>query len=74
MSPYLVADAATSVSKDGVEYIKRYSGSNRFDTAIDISRNNFPSNSKNLVIVNGMNPADALSGGPWLQSYLLLFC
>lgn len=52
------------IKKDGIEYIRRYSGSDRFSTAVDISKNTFPNGSDNLIIANGMNPADALSGGP----------
>lgn len=59
-----VANAETSIKKDGVEYMKRYSSSDRFKTAVDVSKSNFPKDTSNLIIVNGMNPADALSGGP----------
>ena len=60
----VISNASTSISKNGREYMIRYSGSNRFDTAVDVSKGNFSENTKNLIIVNGMNPADALSGGP----------
>lgn len=63
-----VANAETSIKKDGVEYMKRYSSSDRFKTAVDVSKSNFSANTKNLIVVNGMNPADALSGGLWQPS------
>ena len=59
-----IASADSSVSKDGIEYMKRYSGSDRYQTAVDVSKSTFPENTTNLIIVNGKNPADALSGGP----------
>lgn len=59
-----IANAETSIKKDGVEYMKRFSGTDRFKTAVDVSKSNFSANTKNLIVVNGMNPADALSGGP----------
>ena len=59
-----VANAETSIKKDGVEYMKRFSSSDRFKTAVDVSKSNFSKDTSNLIIVNGMNPADALSGGP----------
>lgn len=59
-----VANAESSIKKDGVEYMKRFSSSDRFKTAVDVSKSNFSKDTSNLIIVNGMNPADALSGGP----------
>lgn len=46
--------------KRSLRYIERYSGSNRFNTATSISRNNF-SSSTNVIIVNGRAPSDALA-------------
>lgn len=46
--------------KRSTKYIKRYSGSNRFNTATSISSNNF-SNSNNVIVVNGRAPSDALA-------------
>lgn len=59
-----VGNAESSIKKDGVEYMKRFSSSDRFKTAVDVSKSNFSKDTSNLIIVNGMNPADALSGGP----------
>lgn len=60
----VVANAETSIKKDGIEYMKRFSGTDRFKTAVDVSKSTFSANTKSLILVNGMNPADALSGGP----------
>ncbi|WP_101773234.1 cell wall-binding repeat-containing protein [Peptostreptococcus faecalis] len=59
-----IVNAETNVTKGDILYITRYSGNERFQTAIDLSKGNFKENTKNLIIVNGNNPADALSGGP----------
>lgn len=59
-----VANAEISITQNGVEYMKRYSSTDRFKTAVDVSKSNFGANTSNLIIVNGANPADALSGGP----------
>lgn len=59
-----VATSNADVTKDGIQYTKRFRGTNRFGTAVEISKQNYPNGAKILIIANGMNPADALSGGP----------
>ncbi|SFE86250.1 cell wall-binding repeat-containing protein [Peptostreptococcus sp. D1] len=63
-----LASAETTVTKSGVELMKRYSGADRFQTAVDVSKGNYPNGSSNVILVNGSNPADALSGGPLAYS------
>lgn len=59
-----VANAETVIKVDNVEIMRRYSGNDRNLTAVDVSKGNYPNGAKNVVLVNGTNPADALSGGP----------
>lgn len=63
-----LASAETTVTKSGVELMRRYSGADRFQTAVDVSKGNYPNGSSNVILVNGSNPADALSGGPLAYS------
>lgn len=46
--------------KRSLRYIERYSGSNRFNTATSISKNNY-STANNVIVVNGRAPSDALA-------------
>ncbi len=46
--------------KRSLRNVTRYSGSNRFNTATSISKNNF-SSANNVIIVNGWAPSDALA-------------
>lgn len=59
-----LANAETVIKVDNVEMMRRYSGNDRNLTAVDVSKGNYPNGAKNVVLVNGTNPADALSGGP----------
>ncbi len=58
---YVKLSAKTQQAQKQAEII-RYEGSNRFLTAVEISKASFPSGAKTVVLAYGMNYADALAG------------
>ena len=53
----------------GYGTVKRVSGSNRYATSIAVADEFFPGNVSTVVIANGMNFPDGLSGGPIAAAY-----
>lgn len=53
----------------GYGTVKRLSGSNRYATSIAVADEFFPGNVSTVVIANGMNFPDGLSGGPIAAAY-----